>query len=121
VSSPSGRVGRHLLRHDMQDLNDLIFSLVRNPAFSQKVNDIVFESGNSLYQPILDRYIAGENVPFTEVQKVWRKMGQPAAGGSAFPEQFYPLMRALNQNLPPERRLRVLAGDPPIDWDQIKA
>ena len=107
--------------HGMQDLDDLIFSLVRNPAFSQKVNDIVFESGNSLYQPTLDRYIAGEDVPFTEVQKVWRKMGQPAAGASPFPEEFYPLVRALNQKLPPERRIRVLAGDPPIDWDQIKS
>lgn len=56
--------------HGMQDLDDLIFSLIRNPAFSEKVNTIVFESGNSLYQPILDRYIAGEDVPFTEVQKV---------------------------------------------------
>lgn len=107
--------------HGMQDLNDFVFSLIRNPAFPEKVNDIVFESGNSLYQPILDRYIAGEEVPFTEVQKVWRKMGQPAAGASAFVEQFYPLVRALNQKLPPQRRLRVLAGDPPIDWDQIKS
>ena len=106
--------------HGMQDLNDFVFSLIRNPAFSERVNDIVFESGNSLYQPILDRYIAGEDVPFTEVQNVWRKMGQPAAGVSAFVEQFYPLVRALNQKLPPKRRLRVLAGDPPIDWDQIK-
>jgi len=105
----------------MQDLNDFVFSLIRNPTFSEKVNDIVFESGNSLYQPILDRYIAGEDVPFTEVQKVWRKMGQPAAGASAFVEQFYPLVRALNQKLPPQRRLRVLVGDPPIDWDQIKS
>lgn len=105
--------------HGMQDLNDFIFSLVRNPEFSEKVNDIVFESGNSLYQPILDRYIAGEDVPFTEVQKTWRKMGQPAAGASAFVEQFYPLVRALNQKLLPERRLRVLAGDPPINWDEI--
>jgi hypothetical protein len=107
--------------HGMQDLNDFVFSLIRNPAFSEKVNDIVFESGNSLYQPILDRYIAGEDVPFTEVQKVWRKMGQPASGASAFVEQFYPLVRALNQKVPPQRRLRVLAGDPPIDWDQIKS
>jgi hypothetical protein len=29
-------------------------------------------------------------------------------------------MRAVNQKLPPGKRLRVLAGDPPIDWDQIK-
>jgi hypothetical protein len=107
--------------HGMQDLNDFILSLIRNPAFSEKVNDIEVEFGNSLYQPMLDRYIAGESVPFTEVQKVWRKTGQPASGASAFVEQFFPLVRALNQKLSPERRLRVLAGEPPVDWDQIKS
>jgi hypothetical protein len=69
---------------------------------------------------MLDRYIAGEDVPFTELQKVLRKMGQPASGASGFVEQFFPLVRALNQKLPPERRLRVLAGDPAVDWDQVK-
>lgn len=107
--------------HGMQDLNDFILSLIRNPEFSKKVNDIAFECGNSLYQPVLDRYIAGEGVPFTEVQKVWRKMGQPACAASTFVEQFYPLIRALNQKLPPEKGLRVLAGDPAIDWDEIKS
>jgi hypothetical protein len=107
--------------HGMQDLNDFIFSLIRNPTFAEKVNDIEFECGNSLYQPILDRYIAGEAVPFAEVQKVWRKMGQPACGASGFVEQFFPLVRALNQKLPPEKRIRVLAGDSPVDWDQIKS
>lgn len=97
------------------------FGGIRNPGFSEKVNDIEVEFGNSLYQPMLDRYIAGENVPFTEVQKVWRKMGQPASGASGFVEQFFPLVRALNQKLPPERRVRVLAGDSPVDWDQIKS
>src|SRR4029077_10408385 len=107
--------------HGMQDLNDFILSLIRSPEFSEKVNDIEVEFGNSLYQPMLDRYIAGENVPFTEVQKVWRKMGQPASGASGFVEQFFPLVRALNQKLPPARRLRVLAGDSLVDWDQIKS
>jgi hypothetical protein len=107
--------------HGMQDLNNFIFSLVRNPAFSEKVNDIEVEFGNSLYQPTLDRYIAGENISFSEVQRVWRKMGQPASGASGFVEQFFPLVRALNQKLPPDRRLRVLAGDSPVDWDQIKS
>jgi len=106
--------------HGMQDLNDFILSLIRNPGFSEKVNGIEVEFGNSLYQPMLDRYIGGEDVSFTELQKVWRKMGQPASGASGFVEQFFPLVRALNQKLPPERRLRVLAGDPAVDWDQIK-
>src|ERR1700722_7672270 len=106
--------------HGMKDLDDFILSLVRNPAFSEKVNDIEVECGNSLYQPILDRYIAGEDVAFAEVRKVWRNTTQSMCGTSGFYEQFFPLVRAINQKLPPGRRLRVLAGDPPIDWDQVK-
>jgi hypothetical protein len=106
--------------HGMKEINDFILMLIRNPAFSEKVNDIVVECGNSLYQPILDRYIAGEDLPFTEVRKVWRNTTQPMCGMSGFFEQFFPLVRAINQKLPPGRRLRVLGGDPPIDWSQIK-
>jgi hypothetical protein len=107
--------------HGNQDLDTFIFALIRNPAFWGKVNDIEFECGNSRYQSILDRYIAGEDIPFKEVQKVWRKMAQPACTDSAFVEQLLPLVRALNQKLPPEKHLRVLAGDPDVDWDQIKS
>ena len=41
--------------HGMKDIDDFILSLLRNPAFTIKVNDIAVECGNSLYQPILDR------------------------------------------------------------------
>jgi hypothetical protein len=107
--------------HGMKDLDDFILSLIREPAFSGKVNDIAVECGNSLYQPILDRYIAGDDVPFTEVRKVWRNTTQPMCGMSGFFEQLFPLVRTINQKLPPGKRLRVLAGDPPIDWDQVKS
>jgi len=107
--------------HGMKDIDDFIFSLIRNPAFPEKVNDIEVECGNSLYQPVLDRYIAGEDVPFSEVRKVWRNTTQSMCGESGFFEQFFPLVRAINQKLPPAKRLRVLAGDPPIDWDKVKS
>jgi len=107
--------------HGSKDLDDFILSLIRNPTFSEKVNDIAVECGNSLYQPVLDRYIAGEDVPFTEVRKVWRNTTQAMCGTSEFFEQFFPLVRAINQKLTPGKRLRVLAGDPPIDWDQVKS
>jgi hypothetical protein len=107
--------------HGMKDVDDFIFSLIRNPAFPYRVNDIAVECGNSLYQPILDRYIAGEDVPFTEARKVWRNTTQSACGESGFFEQFFPLVRAINQKLPAGKRLRVLAGDSPIDWDQVKS
>ena len=55
--------------HGLKDLDDLIFALIRNPVFPEKVNDVVVECGNSLYQPILDRYIAGEDVPLAEARK----------------------------------------------------
>ncbi len=107
--------------HGMKDIDDFILALVRDPRFPDQVNDIAVECGNSLYQPVLDRYIAGMEVPFTEVRKVWRNTTQSMmCGRSAFFEQFFPLVRAINQRLPPNKRLRVLAGDPPIDWDQVK-
>lgn len=106
--------------HGMKDMDDFILSLIRNPAFSERINVIAVECGNSLYQSVLDRYIAGEDVPFTEVQKVWRNTTQPMCGMSGFFEQLFPLVRAINQKLPPEKRLRVMACDPPIDWSQVK-
>jgi hypothetical protein len=107
--------------HGMKDIDDFILALIRDPRFPDKVNDIAVECGNSLYQPVLDRYIAGMDVPFTEVRKVWRNTTQSMmCSQSAFFEQFFPLVRAINQRLPQNNRLRVLAGDPPIDWDQVK-
>lgn len=109
--------------HGLKDLDDLIFALIRNPAFPDKVNDVVIECGNPLYQPLLDRYIAGEDVPLGEVRQVWRNTDQPICGGSGFGffEQLYPLLRAINLNLPPEKRLRVLAGGLPINWEQVRS
>src|ERR1700693_3685875 len=45
--------------HGNKDLDDLILREIRAPASPNKVNDVVVECGNSLYQPLLDRYIAG--------------------------------------------------------------
>jgi len=46
--------------------------IVRRPDFSAKVNDIVVECGNALYQDVIDRYVAGQEVSRTELQQVWR-------------------------------------------------
>jgi hypothetical protein len=106
--------------HGKQDLDDLILALIRNPAFSEKVNDIEVECGNSLYQPVLDRYVAGDHVPFSEVRKVWRNTTSAMCDVNGFFEEFFPLVRAINQKLRPEHRIRVLAGDLPIDWDKVR-
>jgi len=35
-------------------------------------------------------------------------------------EEFFRAIRSINQSSPSERRLRVLLGDPPFDWDGVK-
>ena len=105
--------------HGQKDIDDFILSLIRDPRFPTSVNDIAVECGNVRYQPLLDRYIAGEDVPFTEVQHVWRDTTvQQMCGSSGFYEQLYPLVRSLNQHLPAASRLRVVAADPTYRLEQ---
>src|SRR5712692_42470 len=106
--------------HGNKDLDDFILNLIRNPALPSKVNDVAVECGNSLYQPILDRYIQGDVVSLSEVRLVWRNTTQTMCSMSAFYEELFPLVRRINQKLPPERRLRVLAGDPAFDWSKVR-
>ena len=105
--------------HGLKDLDDFILLLLRDRVFPDKVNDIVVECGNSRYQTLLDHYIAGESVSFGEVQKVWRNTTETMCGTSGFYEQLFPLVRAINKQLEPKKRLRVLAADSPVDWDQL--
>ena len=91
--------------HGNKDLDDLILRLLRDPAFPTKVNDIVVECGNSRYQPILDKYISGGDVKQSEVRQVWRNTTQPMCSVSGFYEILFPLVRRINEKLPPERKL----------------
>src|SRR5262249_24386397 len=100
--------------------NDLILTLIRDPTFAKKVNDIEIECGNSLYQDLLDRYTSAGDVSFRDVQKVWRNTTQPPCGRSGFYEQLVPLVSAIHRNLPREKLLRVPAADPPFDSDRIQ-
>lgn len=88
----------------------LLEKLVATPDFSQRVNDIVMEFGNAHYQEIVDRYIAGENVPVEQVQGAWRDTVGSVGPASPVYGEFYAAVRAANQKLPPQQRLRVLLG-----------
>ena len=99
--------------------NDFYLDLIRNPKFAKQVDDIAVECGNSRYQPLLDRYISGGDVALAEVRKVWRDTTQPSCGFSAFYERLFPLVRRINLTQPPGGKLRILACDPPIDWNAV--
>jgi hypothetical protein len=106
--------------HGYNELDDFTLSLIRNPAFPDKVNDVVVECGNRRYQDILDRFIAGEDLPAAQIRQVWGNTTQQMCSLSGFYERLFPLVREINQQLPPRKRLRVVAADPPIDWSNVR-
>jgi hypothetical protein len=71
-------------------------------------------------QPILDRHVAGADVPLSEARQVWRNTPQPNCGFAAFYEELFPLVRRINKTLPPDKKLQVPACDPPIDWSKVR-
>jgi len=94
-------------------------SLVANADFADRVDDIVMEFGTSLYQKSVDRYIAGEAVPIEEVQRAWRNvlgLGPPPP----IYGDLYKAVRETNLRRHGKHQMRVLCGDPYINWDKVK-
>ena len=93
-------------------------SLVKDKAFHARVDDIVVEFGNSLYQKSVDRYVAGEDVPFERVEKAWRNVAGAVGPVSPVYREFYEAVRESNR-MHPEHKIRLVLGDPYADWSKI--
>jgi hypothetical protein len=107
--------------HESIQEHVLLNKLVAAPGFSERVNDIVVEACNSLYQDTMDRYISGENVPAERLRLAWENVvGMPGGVAVAPYHGLYSTIRSVNQGLPKDRRMRVLCGDPPIDWTHVE-
>ena len=108
--------------HGNTESKDLLARVIRQPGFAGKVNDIVIEFGNARYQSIVDRYIAGEAVERDALRGTWEDTTQ-ISGIWSLPmyEGMLADIRAVNATLPNAKRFRVLLGDPPIDWAQVRS
>jgi hypothetical protein len=95
-------------------------SLIRDPRFAAVANDIVVEFGNALYQDVIDSYINGGDVSYSSLRRVWENTTQPfTTFDSPVYKEFFEAVRSVNQTLPRGLRLRILLGDPPIDWATV--
>jgi hypothetical protein len=95
-------------------------SLIRDSRFVDTVNDIVVECGNTKYQGVMDRFVRGDDVPDETLRQVWQNTTQiSGVWDRPIYEEFFRAVRAVNTSLPAERQLRVVLGDPPVDWDKI--
>lgn len=107
--------------HGLQNHHDVLEMLLDDPRIPEVVDDIVIEFANSLYQPTIDHFIAGQPVNNVDLRPVWRNTTQSPGGTWDQPvyEQFFRTVRAVNWTLAADKEIRVLAGDPPIDWSKI--
>jgi hypothetical protein len=104
--------------HGNVQVQAFLLALVRDSRFQQVVNDIVLETASARYQDAIDRFVRGEEVEYrvlrqaSEDHTVANSLGQDA-------EELIRAVRGVNASLPDGRRLRVIAGDPPIDWENV--
>jgi len=95
-------------------------SLVRDPLVGRVVTDIVVEEGSARYQDLADRYVAGDELSIDAIRPIWRETTQPGLGLDEPWEAFYRAVRELNASRPRAQQIRVLLGDPPIEWEHVK-
>ncbi len=106
-------------RHGLRQMGDFYVRLVRDPAFQNTVQDIVIEFASRNNQPLLDRYVRGDDIPMEEVRHIWRDTTKVGAWEFPICAEWLAAIREVNIKLPPARRFRVLAGDTAIDWNRM--
>jgi hypothetical protein len=108
--------------HNNEQGHAFRMALIRDRRFANIVNDIVVEFGNARDQAVVDRFIAGDDVADVDLRRVWQDTtAATTIWDVPIYEEFFRAVRAQNATLKPERRLRVLLGDPPIDWNEIRS
>jgi hypothetical protein len=97
-------------------------SLIRDPRLLTAVDNIVVEFGSARYQHVIDRYVEGGEVSYDELRHVWE---DTTAANTVFDmpiyEEIFRTVRDVNRSSTTGKRLRVLLGDPPIDWTSVSS
>lgn len=107
--------------HGNEQAHAFRLALIRDPRFALTVNDIVWECGTARYQDTMDRFITGEDIPDALLRQTWGHTVGSIGFNCDLPiyEEFIRAVRSVNASLTRERQLRVLLGDPPIEWESV--
>jgi len=108
--------------HGLVEEREFIISLINTPQFYENVKTIVIETGNAKYQDVADDYVNGENIDINELQKIWRDLTSSGIGPTdkMSNQDLFDSVREINAKLPDDERLRIILGDPAIDWSEIE-
>ncbi|HEX3701312.1 MAG TPA: hypothetical protein VHV27_11635 [Phenylobacterium sp.] len=105
--------------HHLAQAGALYAALVRDPRFAREVGNVVVEFGGAAHQDTIDRFVNGESVPYVELRRVWTDLVGAETPASQMYSSFFAVVRQVNARLPPDRRIRVWLGEPPIDWTKL--
>jgi hypothetical protein len=108
--------------HGVEQGARFIEDLFRDSRFADRPMVVVVEFGNSRYQEMCDAYVVGgEDVPLPELRRIWFDFARGGPWGFRAPiyPAFFATAREVNRHLPSDRRIRVLLGDPPVDWSSL--
>jgi hypothetical protein len=111
-------LGEH---HALAQEGDFYNALIGDPRFAREVGNVVVEFGSAAHQDTLDRYLAGEEVPYPALREVWTDLVgvYPAMVWTMYAD-FFAQVRRVNLGLPAGQRIKVWLGDPGIDWSHVK-
>jgi hypothetical protein len=109
---PHGNVQGHVFR----------LALLRDPRFNRRRQRHRGRKRKRAISGLHGPLGPGEAVPEAELLRAVREntVTPTPAWDRPMYEEMFRAVRDLNRSLPAERRLRILLGDPPIDWREVK-
>jgi hypothetical protein len=107
--------------HLAAEPHEILRRILSDDEIMERLDVVVVEFATATYQNVLDAFIRGEDVPVDELSAVWRNTSTSpiAPWDSPLYLALLQTVRDANRSLPPGRKVRVLAGDPPVDWPSI--
>ena len=108
--------------HGGKKSSEFLLCLLSRPAFQQRVNNVLVEWANPVYQAMMDRYfLTLDNVPMDSLRRTWFDTDRPQLWAS-LPQisEFFVAVRAINARLEPAKRIRIIGGCEPVNWATVR-
>jgi hypothetical protein len=108
--------------HGLAQEEDFFGQLVRDPRFATDVGNVVVEFGDAAEQETIDRFVAGDEIPYEQLRRVWANTAgwSPTVTSLGY-LNFFAEVRAVNSHLLPNQRIHIWLGDPPLDWSKVNS
>jgi hypothetical protein len=103
--------------HGSAAAQSFIRQLIADPRFATLVDDIVVEVGNARYQSLADDYVTGKPVEESALAEAW--LNTTVANQITADLEWFRAVRQINRGRA-GRPMRILLGDPPIDWTKVQ-